>query len=299
MTATDAATRPRAPARLAACRSDPSPRGTTNTNRLRRIDRWIAAQSGTAARHRRVRRRPRLRRERRDRARTRTRRLRARAARRRGASGSRSTPPACARARAARGGARGRDALRPRPARRLRARRLRGAAARRPPPAVIRAFNVLRQYEESDVAAPGRAWRRGSRRAGCSSRARATSSGGVASWVGARRVGARARFTISLRRSGLEAARRIVAERLPEGAHPPQRARRAHPRAARRARPGLARARADIGLRAVAAVDRDRGDGAARRLARDRRAASHAARRAHRAVARGGSRLRSARRRAR
>ena len=47
----------------------------------------------------------------------------------------------------------------------------------------------------------------------------------------------------------------------------------------------------DDGLRTVAALDRDRRDGAARGLARDRRSASLAARRAHRALARRGSRL--------
>ncbi|MGX5697892.1 class I SAM-dependent methyltransferase [Agromyces soli] len=81
-------------------------------------------------------------------------------------------------------------------------------------PAVIRAFNVLRQYDESAVAdawalmagrlAPG----------GLLVEGTCDELGRVASWVGHSPEGPRT-FTISLRRSGLEAPS-VVAERLPK-----------------------------------------------------------------------------------
>ena len=83
-------------------------------------------------------------------------------------------------------------------------------------PAVIRAMNVLRQYDEAEVARRlGDAWPRGSRRAGCSSRARATSS--AASRRGSRSAtdAAPRTLTISLRLAGLEHPS-IAAERLPK-----------------------------------------------------------------------------------
>ena len=151
----------------------PSPAGTTNPNRLRRVDRWLAGPQ--AWRLRRSARPPvvvdlgygaspvtavelhdRLRRVRR---------------RRRG-RGHRDRPGPG-------GGGRAR-CERPGPD-------LRGAAASRcrwpaaPRPAVVRAFNVLRQYDEAEVAGglgggPGPA----GRRAACWSTAPATSSAGAA-----------------------------------------------------------------------------------------------------------------------
>ncbi|MCD2444246.1 class I SAM-dependent methyltransferase [Agromyces sp. SYSU K20354] len=81
-------------------------------------------------------------------------------------------------------------------------------------PAVIRAFNVLRQYDESDVAA---AWTRMAARlapGGLLVEGTCDELGRVASWVGVDASGPRT-FTISLRRSGLETPS-IVAERLPK-----------------------------------------------------------------------------------
>ena len=81
-------------------------------------------------------------------------------------------------------------------------------------PAVIRAFNVLRQYDESDVAA---AWARMASRlapGGLLVEGTCDELGRVASWVGVDASGPRT-FTISLRRSGLDAPS-IVAERLPK-----------------------------------------------------------------------------------
>jgi hypothetical protein len=81
-------------------------------------------------------------------------------------------------------------------------------------PAVIRAFNVLRQYDESQV---GEAWQRMSARlapGGLVVEGTCDELGRVASWVGVTADGPRT-FTVSLRRSGLERPS-IVAERLPK-----------------------------------------------------------------------------------
>lgn len=81
-------------------------------------------------------------------------------------------------------------------------------------PAVIRAFNVLRQYDESEVAG---AWALMTARlapGGLLVEGTCDELGRVSSWVGLGAEGPRT-FTISLRRSGLEAPS-IVAERLPK-----------------------------------------------------------------------------------
>ncbi len=81
-------------------------------------------------------------------------------------------------------------------------------------PAVIRAFNVLRQYDEAEV---DRAWRSMSARlapGGLVVEGTCDELGRVSSWVGVTASGPRT-FTISLRRSGLETPS-IVAERLPK-----------------------------------------------------------------------------------
>ncbi|MGI9822502.1 class I SAM-dependent methyltransferase [Agromyces sp. Marseille-Q5079] len=81
-------------------------------------------------------------------------------------------------------------------------------------PAVIRAFNVLRQYDEADV--PG-AWRMMCSRlaaGGLLVEGTCDELGRVSSWVGLGPSGPRT-FTVSLRRSGLERPS-IVAERLPK-----------------------------------------------------------------------------------
>lgn len=89
-------------------------------------------------------------------------------------------------------------------------------------PAVIRAFNVLRQYDEADVAA---AWSRMAARlapGGLLVEGTCDELGRVASWVGieahgrdAAAASVPATFTISLRLTGLDRPS-IVAERLPK-----------------------------------------------------------------------------------
>ncbi|WP_353826855.1 class I SAM-dependent methyltransferase [Agromyces sp. SYSU T0242] len=81
-------------------------------------------------------------------------------------------------------------------------------------PAVIRAFNVLRQYDESEVAA---AWERMVGRlapGGLLVEGTCDELGRVASWVGVTADGPRT-FTVSLRLTDLEAPS-LVAERLPK-----------------------------------------------------------------------------------
>ena len=82
-------------------------------------------------------------------------------------------------------------------------------------PAVIRAMNVLRQYDEEDVSA---AWRRTASRlapGGLLIEGTCDEIGRVASWADVQPDGIPVRFTISLRLSGLEHPS-IVAERLPK-----------------------------------------------------------------------------------
>ncbi|MFF2494548.1 class I SAM-dependent methyltransferase [Agromyces sp. NPDC058064] len=81
-------------------------------------------------------------------------------------------------------------------------------------PAVIRAFNVLRQYDEAEV---GDAWALMRSRlapGGLLVEGTCDELGRVSSWVGLGASGPRT-FTVSLRRSGLELPS-IVAERLPK-----------------------------------------------------------------------------------
>ena len=137
----------RKPPRLAAGRARAlglPTRGTTNPNRLRRVDRWIAGTHGAAAapRRRPAGRRPRLRRHALDRRRAAARLRRSR--RRPGASASRSTRRGSRRRRP-----RDRDGPGLPPG---------GFECRPARPVLIRAANVLRQYDEDEVAgASGRA----------------------------------------------------------------------------------------------------------------------------------------------
>ncbi|MBT2483193.1 MULTISPECIES: class I SAM-dependent methyltransferase [unclassified Microbacterium] len=81
--------------------------------------------------------------------------------------------------------------------------------------AVIRAMNVLRQYDEADVPS---AWRTMAARlapTGLLIEGTCDEIGRVASWVDVQPDGTPVRFTISLRLSGLERPS-IVAERLPK-----------------------------------------------------------------------------------
>ncbi|MGR0319095.1 class I SAM-dependent methyltransferase [Agromyces sp. ZXT2-3] len=81
-------------------------------------------------------------------------------------------------------------------------------------PAVIRAFNVLRQYDEAEVAD---AWARMTGRlapGGLLVEGTCDEVGRVASWAGVTDAGART-FTISLRLTGLDVPS-VVAERLPK-----------------------------------------------------------------------------------
>src|SRR5690606_3647388 len=82
-------------------------------------------------------------------------------------------------------------------------------------PAVIRAMNVLRQYDEADVAD---AWRRVAARlapGGMLFEGTCDEIGRIASWVDVAPDGLPVRFTISLRLDDLERPG-IVAERLPK-----------------------------------------------------------------------------------
>lgn len=82
-------------------------------------------------------------------------------------------------------------------------------------PAVIRAMNVLRQYDEADVAA---AWRQVASRlapGGMLFEGTCNEVGRVASWVDVSSDGIPRRFTISLRLAELEHPG-VVAERLPK-----------------------------------------------------------------------------------
>ena len=82
-------------------------------------------------------------------------------------------------------------------------------------PAIIRAMNVLRQYDEDDVAD---AWSRMAARLtpdGVLFEGTCDEVGRIASWVDVAADGMPQRFTISLRLSGLERPG-IVAERLPK-----------------------------------------------------------------------------------
>ena len=78
-------------------------------------------------------------------------------------------------------------------------------------PQVVRAFNVLRQYPEDEVAT---AWAAMTGTGALLVEGTCDELGRVASWVGVTASGPRT-FTMSLRRSGLEAPS-IVAERLPK-----------------------------------------------------------------------------------
>lgn len=82
-------------------------------------------------------------------------------------------------------------------------------------PAVIRAMNVLRQYEEADVAD---AWRTMAARLaprGLLVEGTCDEVGRIASWVDVSPAGVPQRFTLSLRLAGLERPS-VVAERLPK-----------------------------------------------------------------------------------
>ncbi|MGR2753647.1 class I SAM-dependent methyltransferase [Agromyces arachidis] len=81
-------------------------------------------------------------------------------------------------------------------------------------PAVIRAFNVLRQYDESEVAA---AWTRMTGRlspGGLLVEGTCDELGRISSWIGVTDAGPQT-FTVSLRLTGLDAPS-VVAERLPK-----------------------------------------------------------------------------------
>jgi hypothetical protein len=82
------------------------------------------------------------------------------------------------------------------------------------PPAIIRALNVLRQYDESEVAEAWTTMRARLQLGGLLVEGTCNELGRVASWVGLDASGPRT-FTISLRLSDLERPS-IVAERLPK-----------------------------------------------------------------------------------
>ena len=189
-------------------------RGTTGTNRLRRVDRWIARHpalrraadplvvdlgygaSGVTALE-----------------------LHARLARARPdveVLGLEIDPARVARARAQLdGGARRPHLVRARCARVVRARRLRGADPDGRRPAVIRAMNVLRQYDESEVRD---AWQRMSARLapdGLLVEGTCDELGRIVTWVAIGPDAAPRTLSISLRLAGLQHPS-IAAERLPK-----------------------------------------------------------------------------------
>lgn len=81
-------------------------------------------------------------------------------------------------------------------------------------PAVIRAFNVLRQYDESDVVGSWRIMQDRLQPGGALVEGTCNEVGRVASWVTLDDVGPRT-FTVSLRLAGLDVPS-VVAERLPK-----------------------------------------------------------------------------------
>lgn len=82
-------------------------------------------------------------------------------------------------------------------------------------PAVIRAMNVLRQYDEADVTASWRTMTERLAPGGLLVEGTCDEIGRVASWVDVGAHGVPVRFTLSLRLAGLERPG-IVAERLPK-----------------------------------------------------------------------------------
>jgi SAM-dependent methyltransferase len=82
-------------------------------------------------------------------------------------------------------------------------------------PAIIRAMNVLRQYDEADVADSWRTMAARLAPGGLLVEGTCDEIGRVASWVDVEADGMPARFTLSLRLAGLERPS-IVAERLPK-----------------------------------------------------------------------------------
>jgi hypothetical protein len=82
-------------------------------------------------------------------------------------------------------------------------------------PAIIRAMNVLRQYDEADVADSWRTMAARLAPSGLLVEGTCDEIGRVASWVDVEADGMPARFTLSLRLAGLERPS-IVAERLPK-----------------------------------------------------------------------------------
>ena len=147
-------------------------------------------------------------------------------------------------------------------------------------PVVVRAFNVLRQYDESQVAD---AWATTVARLapdGLLVDGTCDELGRLATWVAVTADGP-VSLSLSWRLRGLERPG-VVAERLPEGADPPQRARRGGAPAALRPRRGVGAAGTAGGLRHPSAVHRHGGGDAGCRVAGSRRTVTLAAGRAHR-----------------
>ena len=231
-------------------------RGTTNPNRLRRCDRWLAGSAGVAAAAQRP--RPRW------------------------WSTSATAPPrsppsscttgcgGCARTSRSSASRSTRPGWRPRARSSARgcASRVGGFEVPLPGgarPVVVRAFNVLRQYDESQVAD---AWATTVARLapdGLLVDGTCDELGRLATWVAVTADGP-VSLSLSWRLRGLErpgVGRRAAAE----GADPPQRARRGRAPAAHRPRRGVGAAGAAGGVRHPAAVHRDGGGDAGCRVA--------------------------------
>ncbi len=196
-------------------------RGTTGTNRLRRMDRWIAsaaavATAGSAGG------RPRVRRvgDHRDRA-------------------AAAHPRASRRARDLARAGREREAFGER-RRALRPRRVR--ARRGSPPMIVRAANVLRQYKEEEVLP---AWREMVARlqsGGLVIDGTCNEVGRLATWVAVGADGPRTLTVASLHFRNVEEPSEL-AERLPKILIHSQCGGEAHPHVLRRPRPRVGRAR--------------------------------------------------------
>ncbi len=151
--------------------------------------------------------------------------------------------------------------------------------------AVIRAMNVLRQYDEQDVPD---AWSRMASRLapdGLLFEGTCDEIGRVSSWVDVDAHGSPLRFTISLRLADLERPS-IVAERLPKALIHRNVAGRTHTRAARRSRPRVGPRGAPVYLRSHTALPRRRIRSSRAGLADPRRTPALASGGTHAAVGR-------------
>ena len=149
-------------------------------------------------------------------------------------------------------------------------------------PTVVRAFNVLRQYDEGEVAGAWATVRQRLAPGGLLVDGTCDELGRRSTWVAVEADGPRS-LSLSLRLSGA-AAPLGRGRAAAQGADPPQRARRAHPRLPHRAGRGVGEAGAARVVRRAAAVPRHGVGGARRGVAAAGRAVALAAGRADRGL---------------